>query len=58
MEEKEETSRQERKREETTGNLVKEFGQITLSGNESKHRIHLLNIFGEIEGHECLPSSS
>ncbi len=58
MEEKEETSRQERKREETTGNLVKEFGQITLSGNESKHRIHLLNIIGEIEGHECLPSSS
>lgn len=58
MEEKEETSRQERNREETTGNLVKEFGQITLSGNESKHRIHLLNIIGEIEGHECLPSSS
>ena len=58
MEEKEETSRQERKREEATGNLVKEFGQITLSGNESKHQIHLLNIIGEIEGHECLPSSS
>lgn len=58
MEEKEETSGQERKQEEATENLVKEFGQITLSGNENHHRIHLLNIIGEIEGHECLPSSS
>lgn len=58
MEEKEETSGQERKQEEATENLVKEFGQITLSGNANHHRIHLLNIIGEIEGHECLPSSS
>ena len=29
-----------------------------LKNNEQHHRIHLLNIIGEIEGHECLPSSS
>lgn len=62
MEEKEapkkERSYKERQKEEITGNLVKESGQLTLSGNDYHHRIHLLNIIGEIEGHECLPPNS
>ena len=37
---------------------VKELGQAALSSNRYHHRIHLLNIIGEIEGHECLPSNS
>lgn len=55
---KEERSYKERQKEEITGNLVKESGQFMLNGNFHHHRIHLLNIIGEIEGHECLPSSS
>lgn len=35
---------------------VEDFGQLTLDDGEI--RIHLLNIIGEIEGHECLPSNS
>lgn len=32
---------------------IKEMGQVTLD-----HKIHLLTVIGEIEGHECLPSNS
>ena len=32
---------------------IKEFGQAVLD-----HHIHLISIIGEIEGHECLPSTS
>lgn len=35
---------------------VKENGQVTLSGKDTK--IHLLSIIGEIEGHECSPASA
>lgn len=55
---KEERSYKERQKEEITGNLIKEFGQFTLAGNPYHHRIHLLNIVGEIEGHECLPPNT
>ena len=40
------------------GSLIADYGQITLSKNRYHHRIHLLNIIGEIEGHENLGSSS
>lgn len=55
---KEERSYKERQKEEITGNLIKESGQFTLAGNPYHHRIHLLNIVGEIEGHECLPPNT
>lgn len=35
---------------------IKEFGQLELEGEE--HRISMLTIIGEIEGHECLPSTT
>lgn len=35
---------------------VEDFGQITLEEGDIK--IHLLNVIGEIEGHECLASNS
>ena len=44
--------------EETRGNLIKEFGQIALTGNRFHHKIHLLNIIGEVEGHEVLGNAS
>lgn len=37
---------------------IKEMGQIDLSENASKHKIHLLSIIGEIEGHEILGSNT
>lgn len=48
-EEKEEN----RKEREAEGKEIREFGQVTLG-----HRIHLITVIGEIEGHECLPSNS
>lgn len=47
-EEQDERQRKEEKDEERIG----EIGQVTLDGNEKEYRIHLLNIIGEIEGHE------
>lgn len=40
-----ETAREER---------IRETGQAMLDGNRRKHRIHLLSVIGEIEGHENL----
>lgn len=40
------------------GDLIRDYGQITLNRNKFRYRIHLLNIIGEIEGHENLPSGS
>lgn len=44
--------------EETRANLIKDYGQITLSHNRFRYNIHLLNIIGEVEGHENLGSNS
>lgn len=32
--------------------LIKDYGQIILNNNDKGYKIHLLNIIGEIEGHE------
>lgn len=32
---------------------LKEFGQVVLN-----HKIHLITVIGEVEGHECLPANS
>lgn len=40
----------------TDDERVKEYGQLTLEG--AKHRIHLLCIIGEIEGHDILSKNS
>lgn len=37
---------------------IKEYGQAVLTNKKDDHQIHLLNIIGEIEGHECLPSTT
>ena len=36
---------------------IKEMGQLTLKENIQRHKIHLLTIIGEVEGHECLASN-
>lgn len=37
---------------------MKENGQMDLYGNAYGYQIHLLNVIGEIEGHQCLNSST
>ena len=37
---------------------IKEYGQAVLTNPKTNHNIHLLNVIGEIEGHECLPSTT
>lgn len=51
---KEKSENKEKEREER----INESGQITLNENEKEHKIHLLSIIGEIEGHECLSANS
>lgn len=46
-----EHSREDREKEQRES--IKETGELTLS-----HRIHLLSVIGEVEGHECLPGNS
>lgn len=37
---------------------IKDMGQLTLAEGNEKHKIHLLSIIGEIEGHENLPANT
>lgn len=46
---------QKQENQESKEEQIEKSGQLTL-GQETK--IHLLNVIGEIEGHECLPSNS
>lgn len=46
---------------ESSGNQneqIQEFGQTLLESGETDYAIYLMSIIGEIEGHECLPSTS
>ncbi len=53
----EENNEKELDREEKQDQKIEEYGQARLEENAEKHRIHLLSIIGEIEGHECLAAS-
>ena len=48
----EETTTQQKNQNENEE--IKEMGQLTLDQGKSRHKIHLLSIIGEIEGHESL----
>lgn len=50
---KEELDRQNEQNEQ-----IRDMGQITLDANPKKHRVELLTIIGEVEGHESAPSQS
>ena len=52
-EKKEKLEQTEKQNEE-----IKELGEVVLEENEKQHRIQLLSIIGEVEGHECLPNNS
>jgi ATP-dependent protease ClpP protease subunit len=46
--------------EESSSNTdhIREYGEVLLGKEGSDHRIYLLSIIGEIEGHECLPPNT
>lgn len=53
-----EEKKQEKEEEKLKDEKISEYGQVTLEENKEKHKIHLLTIIGEIEGHECLPQQT
>ena len=44
--------------EDTQNEQIKEMGQVVLDSNSRKHKVELLTIIGEVEGHESAPSHS
>ena len=60
MQKSNETDEKREKREEqvTKDEKIKESGQVELADNREKHKICLLSIIGEVEGHECLASTA
>lgn len=56
--EKEKKGKQNDKPENVNDEKISEYGQATLEENEKQHKIHLLSIIGEIEGHETLSQNA
>lgn len=50
-----ETEKLKKQNEDLKDKKITEYGQTILDNNKKEHKIHLLSIIGEIEGHECLP---
>jgi len=53
--ESQEEEKLKRENQEIKDQKISEFGQTVLENSGNQHKIHLLSIIGEIEGHECLP---
>lgn len=58
MEKKENEKQKELDREDSQNGQIREMGQVMLEGNSRKHKVELLTVIGEIEGHESAPSNS
>ncbi|NLK77505.1 MAG: Clp protease [Clostridiales bacterium] len=48
----------QQEKEKNENEEIKEMGQLTLEQGKEKHKIHLLSIIGEIEGHEVLSANT
>ena len=48
----------ELEKEETKNKQITEMGQVVMDKNSARHRVELLTIIGEVEGHESAPSQS
>ncbi|MEY8515959.1 ATP-dependent Clp protease proteolytic subunit [Lachnospiraceae bacterium 29-84] len=48
----------EQEKNQNENEEIKEMGQMTLEEDASRHKIHLLSVIGEIEGHESLASNA
>lgn len=58
QENKDSEKEQNLKKEDTQNEQIKEMGQVVLDNNSRKHKVELLTIIGEVEGHESAPSHS
>ena len=45
-------------KEEVQNKQITEMGQVVLNKNPRKHKVELLTVIGEVEGHESSPSRS
>lgn len=52
------TVQQDAEQREEKNEQIKEMGQVTLDQNGKRHRVELLTIIGEVEGHDAAPSQS
>ena len=55
---KEKNPEEKREKEKQKDERIENVGQVTLDENKDHHKIHLISIIGEIEGHDNLGSSS
>jgi ATP-dependent protease ClpP protease subunit len=53
--EQQEKEKLAKENEDLKDQKISEFGQTVLDNGKRDHKIHLLSVIGEIEGHECLP---
>ena len=53
--ENQEKEKLKKENQELKDKRINEYGQTVLENSNNQHKIHLLSIIGEIEGHECLP---
>lgn len=53
-----EEEKEKKELEEKENKMMEEYGQMSLEHNKERHKIHLLSIIGEVEGHENLSGSS
>jgi ATP-dependent protease ClpP protease subunit len=53
--EEQENEKLEKQNEDLKDKKISEYGQTLLENGKRDHKIHLLSVIGEIEGHECLP---
>ena len=58
MSEKNDEKQKELDRREQENKEIKETGEVTLDQNRRNHKIELLTIIGEVEGHDAAPSQS
>lgn len=58
MADKIEQEKQEKEAQQMTDKRIEESGQVMLDNGEQGHKIHLITIIGEVEGHENLPSNN
>ena len=58
MSEKNDEKQKELDRREQENKEIKETGEVTLDQNRRNHKLELLTIIGEVEGHESAPSHS
>ena len=58
QENKDSEKEQKLKKEDTQKEQIREMGQVILDSNSRKHKVELLKIIREVEGHESAPSHS